>query len=57
MDLSKFTIKSQQALQEAQQQALAQENQSVENGHLLKGILATDKSVENQISAEMQAVP
>jgi ATP-dependent Clp protease ATP-binding subunit ClpB len=57
MDLSKFTIKSQQALQEAQQQALAQENQSVENGHLLKGILATDKSVAPFLLKKIGANP
>jgi len=57
MDLSKFTIKSQQALQEAQQQALAQENQSVENGHLLKGILATDKSVTPFLLKKIGANP
>jgi len=57
MDLSKFTIKSQQALQEAQQQALAQENQSVENGHLLKGVLATDQAVAPFLLKKIGANP
>ena len=45
MDFSKFTIKSQQAINEANQLALANKNQLIENGHILKGMLHVDKNV------------
>ncbi len=45
MDLQNFTIKAQEAVQRAQQLALEKENQSIECGHLLKGILAVDEHV------------
>lgn len=45
MNLNNFTLKSQEAIQEAQQLATAQNNQAVETGHLLKGILAVDENV------------
>ncbi len=45
MDLKKFTIKSQEAIQQAQQVAMENEHQSIENGHLLKGILLVDENV------------
>merc|ERR1711916_318008 len=45
MNLNNFTIKSQEAVQQAQQLAFAEENQSIETGHLLKGIFAVDESV------------
>ncbi|HLU87022.1 MAG TPA: ATP-dependent Clp protease ATP-binding subunit, partial [Taishania sp.] len=45
MDVQKFTIKSQEALQQAEQIATARGNQVIENAHLLKGILSVDKDV------------
>ena len=36
MDLNKYTIKAQEAVQRAQQLALENENQAIECGHLLK---------------------
>ena len=45
MDFSKFTTKSQQAINEANQLAIAYKNQLIENGHLLKGMLQVDKNV------------
>lgn len=45
MDLNKFTIRSQQAIQEAQTIATGYGQQMLENGHLLKGILAVDPDV------------
>ncbi len=45
MNLNNFTLKSQEAVQQAQQFATAQNNQAVETGHLLKGILAVDENV------------
>ncbi|MBP8823044.1 MAG: ATP-dependent chaperone ClpB [Flavobacteriales bacterium] len=45
MDLNKFTIRSQQAIQQAQTIAAGLKNQQVETGHLLKGLLEVDKDV------------
>lgn len=45
MNLDKFTIKSQEAIQEAQQLAAGMEQQSIETGHLLKGMLEVDEHV------------
>lgn len=45
MDFSKFTLKSQEAVQRAQQIALERSHAAIENAHLLKGILETDENV------------
>lgn len=45
MDFSKFTIKSQETIERAQQIALAKGQQSLENAHLLKAILEVDENV------------
>ncbi|MEM7162965.1 MAG: ATP-dependent chaperone ClpB [Bacteroidota bacterium] len=45
MDLSKLTIRSQQALQEAQQIAMMNEQQLIENGHIFQGIFKVDENV------------
>src|SRR5665811_1485260 len=45
MNLNNFTIKSQEAVQQAQQIATGLGNQSIETGHLLKGILEVDENV------------
>lgn len=45
MDFNKFTIKSQQAIQQAQTIAMENGHQSVETSHLLKGILRADENV------------
>ena len=45
MDLNKFTIRSQQAIQQAQTIATGYGQQMLENGHLLKGILEVDNDV------------
>jgi len=45
MDFNKFTIKSQEAIQEAQEIATSNGNQAIETGHLLKGIFLTDQEV------------
>ncbi len=45
MNLNNFTIKSQEAVQQAMQIALQNEQQSIECGHLLKGVLLADESV------------
>ncbi|MFN9327206.1 MAG: ATP-dependent Clp protease ATP-binding subunit, partial [Flavobacteriales bacterium] len=45
MDLNKFTIRSQQAIQQAQTIATGYGQQMLENGHLLKGVLEVDPDV------------
>jgi ATP-dependent Clp protease ATP-binding subunit ClpB len=45
MDLNKFTIKTQEAIQQAQQIAESEGNQSIETGHLLKGIFLIDQDI------------
>ncbi len=45
MDLNKFTIRSQQAIQQAQTIAVGLGQQQIETGHLLKGLLEVDQDV------------
>jgi ATP-dependent Clp protease ATP-binding subunit ClpB len=45
MNLNNFTLKSQEAIQKAQEVAAGFQHQAVETGHLLKGILLADESV------------
>ena len=45
MNSNKFTIKSQEALQQAQQIAQSFGQQQVENEHIFKGILDVDENV------------
>lgn len=45
MTLDKFTIKSQEAIQQAQTVAMDSKHQSIEPAHILKGILLTDEHV------------
>lgn len=45
MNLNNFTLKSQEAIQQAQQIAGTEGHQSIEPGHIMKGILAVDENV------------
>lgn len=45
MNLNNLTIKAQEALQRAQQEAMENGQQAIELGHLLKGLLAVDENV------------
>lgn len=45
MNLNNFTIKSQEAIQQAQQIAFGMQHQSIEPSHILKGILSVDENV------------
>lgn len=45
MDMNKLTVKSQQALQEAQQIAITNGQAEVANAHLLKGMIEADKNL------------
>ncbi len=55
MDLNKFTIKAQEAVQRAQQLALEQKNQAIECGHLLKGVLSVDENVIPHLFQKLSA--
>ena len=54
MDFQKFTIKSQEAVQQAQQLAMGNQNQQIETGHLLKGIFNVDENVTPYILKKLQ---
>ncbi len=45
MDFSKYTIKSQEAIQHAQQDAIRRDNPQVESTHLLRAIFEVDENV------------
>src|SRR4051812_20501495 len=45
MNLNNFTIKSQEAIQQALQLATIEGNQAIENGHILKAIMEIDENV------------
>lgn len=45
MNLNNFTLKSQEAIQQAQQLAMTASNQAVETGHILKAIMEVDENV------------
>jgi len=45
MNLNNFTLKSQEAIQQAQQIAVTEGHQAIEPGHVLKGILEVDENV------------
>ncbi|MDZ7740356.1 MAG: ATP-dependent chaperone ClpB [Bacteroidota bacterium] len=45
MNFNNFTIKSQEAIQKAQEIAVANQNQAIENVHILKGIMQVDENV------------
>jgi ATP-dependent Clp protease ATP-binding subunit ClpB len=55
MDLSKFTIKSQKAIQQAQQLALEGNHQAITSAHLLKAIAEVDENILSFLLAK-QAV-
>src|ERR1700679_1237588 len=45
MNLNNFTLKSQEAIQQAQLMAVGNGNPAIEAGHILKGILEVDQNV------------
>ena len=45
MNLNQFTIKSQEAIQKAQEIASSHNNQAIESIHLLKAIITVDENV------------
>ena len=57
MDFKNFTIKSQEAIQQAQQIATENGNQSIETGHILKGLLETDENIISFLLKKLNANP
>jgi ATP-dependent Clp protease ATP-binding subunit ClpB len=55
MDYKEFTLITQKALRRGSDIAKEQKHQAIENGHLLKGILETDKNVAPFILKKMDA--
>ena len=53
MNLDKYTIKSQEAVQKAADIAAANGQQAIETGHLLKSILETDENVVSFINKKL----
>ncbi len=57
MNLNNFTIKSQEAVQQAMQLATVGGQQAIETGHLLKGILEVDENVTPFILKKLNINP
>ncbi len=49
MNLNNFTIKSQEAIQHAIEVAKGLNNQAIENGHLMKGVLSQGENITNYL--------
>ncbi|MEO6303107.1 MAG: ATP-dependent Clp protease ATP-binding subunit, partial [Bacteroidia bacterium] len=57
MNLNNYTIKSQEAIQQALQLATINGNQAIETGHILKAILETDENVTPFILKKLNVNP
>ncbi len=57
MDLSKLTIKSQQAVQSAQALAMERQHQAIQSGHLLQGIKEADPNILDFFLKKMSVTP
>jgi ATP-dependent Clp protease ATP-binding subunit ClpB len=57
MDFEKFTLKSQEAIQNAQQQAINGGFGTIDTGHLLRGILEVDKEVTPYLLQKLNCNP
>ena len=55
MDINKWTIKTQQAMHEAQQIAAQNNQQAIDTGHLLRGMIKVDESVLPFIFKELNS--
>lgn len=55
MNLNNFTIKAQEAVQKAQELAVAADNQAIETGHLLKAVFLVDEDVVSFAIKKVQA--
>lgn len=57
MNLNQYTIKSQEAIQKAFQVAADNQQQAIENAHILKGILAVDENVTPYLLRKLNVNP
>ncbi|TXI85020.1 MAG: ATP-dependent chaperone ClpB [Crocinitomicaceae bacterium] len=57
MDFNKFTIKSQEAIQQAQNSAESNGHGVIDTGHLLKGIFVADKDVMPYLLQKLNLTP
>ncbi len=57
MNLNNFTIKTQEAVQKAQEMATAHQHQAIETCHLLKGLLTVDENVTPYLLKKMDVLP
>lgn len=55
MNFDQFTIKAQESVQKAQEIAMQNSHQAIENGHLLKGIFLVDEHVSPYLLKKLQA--
>lgn len=55
MNINKFTIKAQECLQSAQQTAFENQNPSIENAHILKGIFDNDEEIISYLFSKVGA--
>ncbi len=55
MNLNQYTVKSQEAIQKAQQIAMEFGNQSIEPQHLLEGIFQTDENISDFLMKKSEA--
>ncbi len=53
MNFNDYTIKAQEAVQQAQQIAASGQNQAIENAHLVKGMLASDDNVIRFLTSKL----
>ncbi|MDG5800104.1 ATP-dependent chaperone ClpB [Marinilabiliaceae bacterium ANBcel2] len=53
MNLNQFTIKAQESIQQAFQIAEGYNHQSIENGHLLKGVLQAEEEISRHIFSKL----
>ncbi len=53
MNFNKYTIKAQEAIQQAQQIATLNQNQAIENAHIIQGILTADDNVLSFLTSKL----
>ena len=56
MNINNFTIKAQEAVQKAQEIAMANQHEAIETSHLLKGLLTTDENVTPYLLKKLDVV-
>jgi len=57
MNFNNFTVKAQEAIQKAQELAVAHKNQAIETGHILKGVFMADENITSWLLKKHGASP